>query len=212
MARFTLWSDLNQMYTVNLIMTPLNDITSWKLNGPKDECINVNGELVYDVIPVTEDNQIIGVMTKHKPFEVQPLKSEWLITHDTPISDLVSLFIATEKPAFLVYSNHEVIGIISMADFNKLPARTYIYSLIGDVELQLINLIRCDTSLTISQTLNLVSKHRSAEICTRMKKLQSHNVDVDAIQLLYLSDMLTIIEKSEKLRVCMGYKSLEQAK
>jgi hypothetical protein len=212
MTKFTLWSDLNQVYTAHLIMTPSDEITSWKLGDPKDECINGNGELIFDVIPVIEDDQIIGVMTKDKPFEVQLLKSEWLITHDTPISDLVNLFVTTKKPAFLVYSNHEVIGIVSMADFNKLPARTYIYSLIGDVELQIGHLIRFDTSLTKSQILNLVTKRRSAQIRSRMRKLQSQNVDVDPIQLLYLSDMLSIIEKSETLCACLGFMSFEQAK
>ena len=211
MRKFTFWSELDQMYQVHLIMTPTEGMTCWEVNGSRDGCIGKDGELIYDVIPVMEKGQIIGVMTKDKPFEVQILERDWLITHDTPISELVGLFISTRRPAFLVYSNHEIVGIVSVADLNKLPARTYVYTLIGDVELQLSNLIRCETSLSTEQILSLISGTRLAEIQTRLVELQAHNVDIDVIQLLYLSDMLSIIEKSRVLRVCLGYRSRQHA-
>jgi hypothetical protein len=207
-----LWFYLNQLYPVQLIMTPFESLTCWELGGPKDECIGEDGALKYDVLPVKKEGQIIGVMTKKKSFEVQLLENNWLITNDTPISELVGLFVTTSKPAFLVFAHHEVVGIVTPADLNKLPARIYVYSLIGDVELQLSYLIRNEPGITTEKILGLIGKKRSEDIRSDLAKLRDQNVDVDVIQLLYLSDMLTIIQKTGPLRERLGFSSMNQAK
>lgn len=206
-----LWFYLNQLYPVQLIMTPFESLNCWELGGPKDECIGEDGALKYDVLPVKRKGQITGVMTKEKPFEVQPLENNWLITHDTPISELVRLFVTTSKPAFLVFAHHEVVGIVTPADLNKLPARIYIYSLIGDVELQLSHLIHTEPGMTAEKILRLIGRERSENIRSIVEELRDQNVDLDVIQLLYFSDMLTIIQKTEALRKRMGYASRKEA-
>jgi hypothetical protein len=206
-----LWFYLNQLYPVQLIMTPFESLTCWEPGGPKEECISEDGTLKYDVLPVKREGQIIGVMTKKKPLEVQPLENNWLITHDTPISELVGLFVTTSKPAFLVFAQHEVVGIVTPADLNKLPARIYVYSLIGDVELQLSYLIRNEPGMTKEKILGLIGKNRSEDIRSDLARLRDQNVDVDAIQLLYLSDMLTVIQKTGALRKKLGYASRNEA-
>lgn len=66
--------------------------------------------------------------------------------------------------------------------------------------------------MTTEKILGLIGKKRSEDIRSDLAKLRDQNVDVDVIQLLYLSDMLTIIQKTGPLRERLGFSSMNQAK
>jgi hypothetical protein len=209
--RSNLWDEVNQAYTAKLIMTPRSSTTSWELGSDRKPYLNPGGSLIYDVIPVTKNDETIGFMTKDKPFEVQLIEKGWFVTRDTPISDLVNLFTETKRPAFFVIYRHEIVGILTPADLNKLPARTYIYSLIGDVELMLSELIRIEANVSQNDILKNIGKERSNEIQKSLSKLQTQNVDTEIIQLLYLSDLLNIVQKVPILRERLGFSSRKKA-
>jgi CBS domain len=206
-----LWDEINRAYTAQLIMTPLIAVTCWEIGSNRDASINSDGRLKYDVIPVTDEGKIIGFMTKDKPFKSQAIAKGWFVTRDTPISDLINILAETEKPAFFVFYRDEIVGIITPADLNKLPARIYIYSFIGDVELMLSELIRHETSISRDDILNNIGHKRSSEILKNLDALRNQNVAIEIIQLLYLSDMLTIIQKSPALREQLGFSSRGKA-
>ena len=42
----------------------------------------------------------------------------------------------------MVFHRQEVVGLVTPADINKLPARVYVYNLIGELELGLANRVR----------------------------------------------------------------------
>lgn len=206
-----LWVDMKRSYTVRAIMTPLKSLTCWENGSEKKACVGEDGDLRYDVIPIVKESKIIGLMTKNEPFKLQPLEKDWLVTHDSPIPDLVDIFITTNKPAFLVLYGNEVIGIVSPADLNKLPTRIYFYSLIGEVELILSNLIRDETDITTDIILERLDEIRSGEILERLERLRIENVEIDVIHLLYFSDIIKIIAKTPSLRKKLGYHSEKQA-
>jgi hypothetical protein len=185
--------------------------TCWEVGSDQDVYLNPDGILKYDIIPVTEQGKITGFMTKDKPFETKTIEKSWFVTRDTPISDLVNLFIETGKPAFFVLYRHEIVGVLTPADLNKLPARIYIYSLIGDVELMLSELIHHQPGISRNDILNVIGTERAKEILTSIDELQKQNVDIDIIQVLYLSDMLTIVQKIPALRERLGFSSRKKA-
>ena len=194
----------NKSFAAELIMTPLSELTYWEVGTAKDNYLTENGELKYDVIPVFDKGRIIILITQRG---YQTINQEWFITSDTPIPDLVNLFIDKKKPAFLVVQYNDIIGLVTPADLNKLCSRVYIYSLIGSVELMLTRLIHNVITLPDFNILELLSTERSNEILTLVNKLQSQNVDIDLVQLLYLSDLLTIVEKTPVLRKKLGFLS-----
>ncbi len=211
MSRSRLWTDINQSFPVRLIMTPAESLTYWDPESSNGSIFQEDGKLKYDVIPVKNDGHISGFITNDKLHGIKQLERKWLITHDSPISELVSLFLTTLIPGFFVISRQEIVGLVTPADLNKLPTRVYIYSLIGDVELQLSNLIRQEQSITPEEILGLISKERSADVRRVMETLDDQNVDIDIYQLLYLSDMLSIIQKTKVLREYLGFSSRKEA-
>lgn len=206
-----MWDDINKVYTAQLIMTPMRSLSCWETGSTKDDYIDHDGRLKYDVIPVGDKGKIIGFMTKEKPFDIQMIENGWIITQDTPISDLVHLFEENKKPAYFVYYRDEIVGILTPADLNKLPARIYIYSLLGDVELMLSEIIRNEPGISQRDILNSIGAGRSEEIIKDMNKLQDQNVDIDVVQLLYLSDMLSVVQKSSILRKRLSFSSRSNA-
>lgn len=206
-----MWEDINQAYTAKLIMTPLSSLLCWEIGNNPDEYLDLDGALKYDVVPVKEKGKIIGFMTKEEPFKSQTIEKGWIVTQDTPISDLVNLFAEHNKPAFFVFYRDELAGILTPADLNKLPARTYIYSLIGDVELMLGGLIRTDSRLSHDDILGAVLPEHARAINNTLNELQKQNVDVDITQLLYLSDMLSIVQTASALCKRLGFMSRTEA-
>jgi hypothetical protein len=192
-------------------MTPAESLTYWDPESSNESCFQEDGNLKYDVIPVKKDGQISGFITNDRPDEIKQLERKRLITHDSPISELVSLFLETLLPALFVISRQEIVGLVTPADLNKLPTRIYIYSLIGEVELQLSNLIRQERRITPEEILSLISKDRSYDVRSLMETLDDQNVDIDIYQLLYLSDMLSIIQKTKVLREGLGFSSRKEA-
>jgi hypothetical protein len=57
MSGFTLWSDLNQMFQVHLIMTPFGPLTCWELGAPKDECIGEDGAMKYNILSASTEGE-----------------------------------------------------------------------------------------------------------------------------------------------------------
>lgn len=209
--KLNMWDEINEAYTAQLIMTPLLSLICWEVGSSQGDYVKPDGSLKYDVIPVREKGNVIGFMTKEKPFETQIIEKGWIVTQDTPISDLVNLFGESNKPAFFVFYRDQIVGILTPADLNKLPARTYIYSLIGDVELMLSELIRNETGISNDEILNAIGAERSGYILQKLNELQNQNVDIEIIQLLYLSDMISVIQKTPVLRERLGFSSRSNA-
>lgn len=202
------WNLLSTVYTVENLLTPREQLVTHEV---KDEEVSTLEETQpYDVIPVVRGKQMIGVMEKGIP-QMQPLSDRWLITRDTKIPELLTLFVETGQKAFLVLYCHDVVGLVTPADLNKLPARAYVYNLIGELELGLAALIRIEYGQDVSGILKFLSEDRRSELVTLQANLSEGNADVDVLQSLYLSDLITIVEKDPTLRARLGLTSRKAA-
>jgi hypothetical protein len=160
----------------------------------------------FDLVPITRDGRIIGVL-RVEYGEPEPLTDRWLVSRDTPIPDLLGLFVESGQPGFLVLWRQDVVGLVTPADLNKLPARIYLYHLIGEVELALASRIRSHFTDDPSQLLQMLSEKRRNEIESYLAMLAEGNVYVDPMQLLRLSDVINIAAKDETLRAELGFPS-----
>ena len=104
-----------------------------------------------------------------------------------------------------------MIGLVSPADLNKLPARVFIYNLIGGLELGLAHLISSQFKDGSDSLIELLSTDRQKEVHQIKKDLLSGNADVELLQQLYLSDLINIIAKQPELRKSLGFSSRKSA-
>lgn len=199
---------LSEVFTAEDLMTPRDNLLVHDIDR-QDE-FTPSATQLYDVIPVVKRNRIVGVLEKGVS-GLQPLSDRWLISRDTGIPDLVKLFATTKQKAFLVLYKQDVIGLVSPADLNKLPARVFIYNLIGELELGLTQLIGSLFKDGSDILIELLSADRQKELCEIKDDLLSGNADVDLLQHLYLSDLINIVAKQPELRRALGFSNRKSA-
>jgi len=204
------WGLLRQVFTVETLMTPRRDL----LTAPQGMGLaSLRAEARrrrFDLLPLTRDGRIVGLL-RVRDGEPEPLNERWLVSRDTAIPDLLSLFVETTRPGFLVLRRQEVVGLVTPADLNKLPTRVFLYNLIGEVELALAAQIREHFDGDAGQMLNLLSPKRRREIKEPLAHLAEGNVDIEPMQLLRLSDLINIMAKREELRAELGFSSRRAA-
>lgn len=186
---------LDQVFTAEDLMTPVKDVERAE-PGNLDAARTKAIEERYDVLPVFKNEHIIGIF-RVDTAEPEPLTDRWLISRDTPILDLINLFVETEQPAFLILHRQEVIGLVTPADLNKLPARVYVYNLIGELELKLAALVQTHFRSDQARFRQALSDERWKKIASDYVRLKRGNADVDPVQLLYLKDLINIVSSEE---------------
>lgn len=200
---------LGEVFTAETIMTARDQIFSWPLGQDISAMKKQRDIERFDLVPASYEGEIVGLYFEEKE-EPQSLTREWLVSKGTPISELLGLFANSKKPGYLVIHGQSVVGIVTPADLNKLPARIYIYNLIGELELGLANLIRHQID-NQQDMLSPLSYDRQTNLQEEIDELISGNVDVDPVQLFYLSDLVNVVVNTDQLRMKLGFSSRKEA-
>jgi hypothetical protein len=200
------WGLLRQVFTVETLMTPRQDLLTCEEGAARSSVCDEARRRRYDLVPFTREGRIAGVL-RVDGGEPETLTDRWLVSRDTPIPDLLSLFLESGRPGFLVFWRQDVVGLVTPADLNKLPARVYLYNLIGEVERALALRIRHHFAGDAGKLFGVLSAKRGQELEAHLALLAEGNVDVDPMQLLRLSDLINIAAKHEALRLELGFPS-----
>jgi hypothetical protein len=201
------WNLLEQVFTVETIMTPRNQLLAWDGSAALDTLWQQAANLKIDTIPVTDHGQIIGILRRGET-ETSPLTPDWLISRDTSIPHLLEVFAAKKQPCLFVFHRQEIIGIVTPADFNKLPARTYFYNLLAELEMLIASRAREHFGQTQDVILTLLD--RQGELEALKTHMAESDLEIDIIHTLNLSDMVNVICKVDTMRERLGFPSRKQ--
>ena len=192
------YSDL----TVQAIMTERSSMVTIEAALPMVE--SKPGGESFDVIPITRDGRVTGI---YHNGTAEPLALRWLISQDTKISALLKLFADTRQVAFLVLHNQDVVGIVTPADLNKLPVRVYLYGLLSRLEMGLEHLIRSrhPSSADQLELLRLLGAEQRQKLQGTYNEQRQAGVDIDLIELLYLTDLIKIVRGRQALWTALGF-------
>lgn len=205
-----MWDQLDRAFTVCNIMTPRDRWITIHLKGNNDLNEAQLKNLEFDITPIERDDVIETFVQKDLPNQEQDISQEWLISSDTTIPNLLNIFIECNKKALFVLKNQDVIGLVSPADFNKIESRVYIYLLIGQLEIALSDFIFEKGNLNRDEILSSLSARRKDDILIKEEQLLISNLDSNILELLYLSDLLTLIQKNKQLYEQLNFPSRKQ--
>jgi hypothetical protein len=199
-------NQLNQIFTVETIMTPQSKLLAWDSISPLEDVWQKADALKIDAIPVREEGVIQTILIRGADTPL-PLSPDWLVTRDTPIAEVVCIFAEMKRDCLLVLGAQDVIGLVTPIDLNKLSARTYFYNLIADMEMQLAR--------TIAQHFPhprdiLAFIHREDRREHIQRIIEDSELELEAIHTLYIREFSDIIQGEEKLRGQLGFKSKNQ--
>jgi len=149
----------------------------------------------YDFLVVTKGASLVGLLEKDA---AQATKSDFVGEVFSPISErniiseeagvLDFLLEANRTPARLVLSRHEIRGIVTIADLQKLPVRTAVFAMIMHLELLLTDILRriysdCDDIIA------MVRSRNRRKICRdKFRDLISNDLCIDQFGALEFCD------------------------
>ncbi len=201
------WRLLSQVFTVETIMTGRNLLLTWDGNAPLDILWEQATQLKVDTIPIEEHGQMVGILRRGHDTPA-PLTPAWLVSRDTAIPDVVQAFAEKAQPCLFVFYRQEVIGIVTPADLNKLPARTYFYNLLAELEMTIAEIVRRQYDTEQDAILTLLD--RQDEIDTIKAQMAASDLSIDIVHSLNLSDLVNLARKDETFRQSLGFPTPKQ--
>jgi len=196
--------------TARHIMTPRED---WLALAPGDRCEDVVLEAQrnhYDMIPVLDGKNRVSSFLLAPDYHAVPLQLDWCCTHDTPLETLLDYFVQSGHPGYFLLCEGEVIGLVTPADFNKAVARSAIYLRLAELEILLVRYLSCQHVDSAEKILSRVSAKRREELETLLAERRAKNLDVNLLEELYFSELLTLLGKDESLRRPLRFQSRKE--
>jgi hypothetical protein len=177
------------------------------------------------------DEQAIAIM-RDKRFDVLPIKgvygvreyfqtTKWndfssvtrkFITHKdvlpftTSLRDLIRQLAYDSRSFYFLISDHRIVGLVTIADLNSRHVKTYLFSLLSDLEIGLGELVSqtCTESELLQMTFGAYqeaicegSENKYEKTKDRYKADKENGVDVPFVEYLYLSDLVNVIAKKQ---------------
>ena len=183
-------------------------------DDPKDEVLKRMKEKRFDVLPIKEpnkNNSNIIIKNYYKTNEwgdfsditKYPITYNDLISVNTDIKDLVKSFIAEKRNFFFISKDLNVVGLITISDLNHPQFKTYLFSLLIELEIILLNLIK---EIYLEEELKSRDYGEDGKkIKERFELAKKKDVDVHFAEYLYLSHLIELIEKNSNLNMKLGY-------
>jgi CBS domain-containing protein len=193
---------LHSGLTVNLIATSLDELKTCAPQELVSDVIDRNPE-DFDFIPVVDERgRFIGMFDAADQRDRRtlgtiwqcyaPLTEEYLIGADASILDFV--LDADQKPCRLVVSGAKIVGLVSLSDLQRLPARAALFALITGFEMTMADSIRkehpsdCDWQ-------KFLSKNRQLKIQEEKAKSKAGDSYVDSLLFTQFCDKREILKQ-----------------
>ena len=201
-------------YTLLDIATPLEQLTCWRVNEPRDAVVQAALAHNLSYIPVLDEKGLEGVISRDDlaaGAAPLPLTADWLLATDTSILELIRLFARRPGRVFLVLQASAVVGLVAPADLNKIPARASIYLLVAHFELELARLLRlvlvgdCDFRPFFSAA-------RWERLQADRRRQARGDVELELLQMMDLGDITDIARKHDGVRNLLGFASNSQCR
>lgn len=209
---------ITSFLTVSMIMTPRNELCTFKPNDTIFHALNIMRKKNYDIAPI-EDNGILNRFIKREELEKAPpsdtcdkvariISVEHIISENMSIEDLLSLF--CKQDFFFVLGRGGIVGMVTYADLNKIAVKTLFYLLISELQENLLKLIRQRFPKT-EICLEYLSQEQKEKIMKIYNQAKNANTELPIEYYFMFSHIIEIISKDAELREKCGFTSRSQA-
>jgi len=158
----------------------------------------------YDLIPFIDGGQIAGFVERKEleskmvepiTSSVRPLTSKLIVSADTTFPELLGV-IQQNRFAF-VNSSNDIVGLVTLADFNKRPVRILLFGLMMELELQML---KCVKSKLSGEEARSVLDGDAIQVNDAYAQSKKDGVDVSWYDNLDLHRIMELFEGSARLR------------
>ena len=190
--------------TVRLVMTARRHLMTCTPRHSVDSLVANNVDR-FSAIPVVENGLICGLYRAEQWFDVdqpphRPVGNDFehlaecdLIGSDASILDFV--LTAARHPTRLVVSGSEIVGLVCLADLQKLPVRAALFSVVTALEITMANRIQAEWPDSPTEWLCLLSPERREKVADAIANARQNDTYISHIASTQFGDKATIILK-----------------
>lgn len=193
--------------TVDLVMTKRGSLTTCLASESVGSLVAKNDVDRFSYVPVERDGHICGLYNAERWFgkappepealvgeDFEPLSEDQLIGADVSIQEFV--LSAAERPARLVASGSEIVGLVCLADLHKLPVRAALFGLVTALEMVMADRIEATSPESGPvDWLNLLSTKRRVKAEKKIVCLRKSDTFVSKILATEFVDKVDVIVK-----------------
>ena len=192
--------------TVGLVMTERSSLMTCRPSDTVGSLVAGNEVDGFSYIPVLRNSIICGLYNAERWFGKTPpepdarveedfeaLSEDLLIGADVSIQEFV--LSAAERPARLVVSGSEIVGLVCLADLHKLPVRAALFGLVTALEMVMTERIEDASREGPEDWLKLLSPIRRKKLEEKIVSLQKNDTFVGELLATDFADKVDIIVK-----------------
>jgi len=207
---------LERFHDVLKVSTIAEPIESASSSERAQKALETMKQKHFDVLALSENGEIVGyvAMTDLEGRDDLPevvcgtFKKHFcdadLVQESCPLGDCLRRLQVEER--LFVHGLKRVDRIVTRADLHKQPVRMLIFSVISLLEMALLSLIRKEYP-DEQEWRGLLSKKRLKEAEELLRKREKAGMEIDLIDCLQLGDKGTIVKKTKRLRLALGFDS-----
>jgi hypothetical protein len=165
----------------------------------------------FDFLPVIEPktSRIVGLIeiAPYRQGGAPVARVDSMMTHlsednllGADASILMFVRNADHQKCRLIISEHEISGLVSLSDLQRLPVRASIFGLITYLEIIMTRVIRCVFKGS-EKWLDSLSEGRRQKLQDEIKLAREKNAFVEALLFTQFADKATILHRSERRKV-----------
>lgn len=208
------FSKVADMVRASAIMTPRHEFEFCRPNDSLDERLQRMEKRNIDVIPMLQGQDLeTGDISEYLDQETmrkrkeegcmrcgdaaKQISQEDYVKEDLHITEIISSYLSRanrpKMPFFLVNENRQITGLVTLADFDKVAVKMYLFALISELEVSLLAIV----SKRYSELKELC---RCRRYCLRKRESRKNKSNSDSLEEYYylnLRELMHIIMKSD---------------
>ena len=172
-----------------------------KRASPK-AAIEIMRKYRFDVLPIVSGERVTGYFQTSRWNDYSPpvrksLSYKDVIPLQTHVRDLIKSFAKDHRLFYFLSNENRIAGLVTVADLNSRLVKTYLYSLLCELEIGLGKLIAAhvvpqDKLLTMTLSGSKAGSYERAKKC--FEKDRRNGVETSFIEYLYLPNIIDVIE------------------
>jgi len=186
---------------ISQIMTPAPSLSCLTTrDGEKAKQLSLDTN--YDIIPISQ-NGVISSYFHRATGKIERVQVADLLSSESTIDDCLELF--RDREFYFVNRENRVVGLVNHADLDKVPVRLSFYVLISKLETLLLAMFRFH--YRDDDSWKGLLRDRVSKIADIYEAKKRRGLDISLFDCMNLSDMLELLQKSEKLYEFIGFES-----
>ncbi len=156
----------------------------------------------FDVLPVVAGERVTGYYQTSRWNDYSSIVRKSLNYRDviplqTPIRDLIKGFAVDDRLFYFLSNENRTAGLVTVADLNSRQVRTYLFSLLSELEIRLgeFLLARVPEDELLAMTFSGSNGEKYETVKERFKTDRDNGVEAPFVDYLYLSDLINAIMK-----------------